>query len=146
MFRLLKIVFILLFVWKAFELLENNSEKIPVYFFNKNADSAIEYTVKDKKEDIEPTLETVGDILKEGNKHPAYKDAKKGIIVADAYQIFIAFIIIGIFIGYIISLKSVFSYRSEISKLVKKNKEISEELDSLRNVAVGEEFSFTEKE
>ena len=44
------------------------------------------------------------------------------------------------------SLKSVLSYRSEISKLVKTNKDVSEELDSLRNVAVGEEFSFTEKE
>lgn len=59
---------------------------------------------------------------------------------------YIVFIMIGIIIGYIISLKSVFSYRSEISKLVKTNKDISEELDSLRNVAVGEEFSFTEKE
>ena len=53
---------------------------------------------------------------------------------------------VGVIIGYIISLKSVFSYRSEISKLVKSNKEISEELDSLRNVAVGEEFSFSDKE
>ena len=53
---------------------------------------------------------------------------------------------IGVVLGYVISLKSVFSYRSEISNLVKTNKEISEELDSLRNVAVGEEFSFTEKE
>ena len=64
------------------------------------------------------------------------------------YLAFIGFIMVGVIIGYIISLKSVFSYRSEISKLVKSNKEISEELDSLRNVAVGEEFttSFTEKE
>jgi uncharacterized integral membrane protein len=146
MFRLLKVVFILVFAVLAFSLLKNNSGKIPVYFFNKNADSPIEYTVEDEKEDTELSLETVGDILKEGNQHPAYKDARKGIVVADAYQIFIAFVIIGIFIGYIISLKSVFSYRSEISKLVKKNKEISEELDSLRNVAVGEEFSFTEEE
>ena len=53
---------------------------------------------------------------------------------------------ISVVIEYLISLKSVFSYRSEISNLVKTNKEISEELDSLRNVAVGEEFSFTEKE
>ena len=53
---------------------------------------------------------------------------------------------IGVITGYIISLKSVFSYRSEISKLVKSNKEISEELDSLRNVAVGEEFSFSDNE
>ena len=53
---------------------------------------------------------------------------------------------IGVIIVYIISLKSDFSYRSEISKLVKTNKDVSEELDSLRNVAVGEEFSFTEKE
>ena len=59
---------------------------------------------------------------------------------------FIGFIMIGVIIGYIISLKSVFSYRSEISKLVKTNKEISEELDGLRNVAVGEEFSFSDKE
>ena len=62
------------------------------------------------------------------------------------YLAFIGFIMIGVIIGYIISLKSVFSYRSEISKLVKSNKEISEELDSLRNVAVGEEFSFSDKE
>ena len=64
------------------------------------------------------------------------------------YLGFILFIMIGVIIGYLISLRSVFSYRSEISKLVKTNKEISEELDSLRNVAVGEEFttSFTEKE
>ena len=62
------------------------------------------------------------------------------------YLAFILFIMIGVIVGYIISLKSVFSYRSEISKLVKTNKEISEELDSLRNVAVGEEFTFTEKE
>ena len=53
---------------------------------------------------------------------------------------------IGMVIGYIISLKSVISYRSEISGLVKKNKEISDELDSLRNVAIGEEFNFTDKE
>jgi len=29
---------------------------------------------------------------------------------------------------------------------VKKNKEVSDELDSLRNVAIGEEFNFTDKE
>tara|TARA_Y100001970_G_scaffold222878_1_gene274264 strand:- start:135 stop:455 length:321 start_codon:yes stop_codon:yes gene_type:complete len=65
-----------------------------------------------------------------------------------AYLVYLGFIMFGIVVGYIISLKNVFSYRSEISKLVKTNKEISEELDSLRNVAVGEEFttSFTEKE
>ena len=62
------------------------------------------------------------------------------------YLAFIGFIMVGVIIGYIISLKSVFSYRSEISKLVKSNKEITEELDSLRNVAVGEEFSFSDKE
>jgi len=62
------------------------------------------------------------------------------------YLAFIGFIMIGVIIGYIISLKSVFSYRSEISKLVKSNKEISEELDGLGNVAVGEEFSFSNKE
>ena len=62
------------------------------------------------------------------------------------YLAFIGFIMVGVIIGYIISLKSVFSYRSEISKLVKSNKEINEELDSLRNVAVGEEFSFSDKE
>ena len=62
------------------------------------------------------------------------------------YLAFILFIMIGVIVGYIISLKSVFSYRSEISNLVKTNKDISEELNSLRNVAVGEEFSFTEKE
>ena len=62
------------------------------------------------------------------------------------YLAFILFIMIGVVVGYVISLKSVFSYRSEISNLVKTNKDISEELDSLRNVAVGEEFSFTEKE
>ena len=48
--------------------------------------------------------------------------------------------------GYIISLRTVFSYRSEISKLVKTNKEISDELDNLRNVAVGEELSFSKKD
>ena len=37
------------------------------------------------------------------------------------YLAFIGFIMIGVIIGYIISLKSVFSYRSEISKLVKSN-------------------------
>jgi len=62
------------------------------------------------------------------------------------YLAFIGFIMIGVIVGYIISLKSVFSYRGEISKLLKSNKEISEELDSLRNVAVGEEFSFSDKE
>lgn len=62
------------------------------------------------------------------------------------YLAFIGFVMIGVIVGYIISLKSVFSYRGEISKLVKSNKEISEELDSLRNVAVGEEFSFSDKE
>ena len=62
------------------------------------------------------------------------------------YLAFIGFVMIGVIVGYIISLKSVFSYRAEISKLVKSNKEISEELDSLRNVAVGEEFSFSDKE
>ena len=62
------------------------------------------------------------------------------------YLAFIGFIMVGVITGYILSLKSVFSYRSEISKLVKSNKEISEELDSLRNVAVGEEFSFSDKE
>ena len=51
------------------------------------------------------------------------------------YLAFIGFIMVGVIIGYIISLKSVFSYRSEISKLVKSNKEISEELDSLRTVS-----------
>lgn len=63
-----------------------------------------------------------------------------------AFVFYTIFIMFGIVFGYIISLKNVFAYRSEISKLVKKNKEISEELDSLRNVAVGEEFTFTEKE
>ena len=62
------------------------------------------------------------------------------------YLAFILFIMIGVVVGYVISLKSVFSYRSEISNLVKTNKDISEELDSLRNVAVGEEFSFSDKE
>ncbi len=62
------------------------------------------------------------------------------------YLAFILFVMIGVIIGYLISLRSVFAYRLEISKLVKTNKEISEELDSLRNVAVGEEFTFTEKE
>ena len=62
------------------------------------------------------------------------------------YLAFIGFIMIGVIVGYIISLRSVFSYRSEISKLVKTNKEISVELDNLRNVAVGEELSFSKKE
>tara|TARA_Y100000768_G_scaffold387463_1_gene378885 strand:- start:605 stop:919 length:315 start_codon:yes stop_codon:yes gene_type:complete len=62
------------------------------------------------------------------------------------YLAFIGFIMVGVIIGYFISLRSLFSYRSEISKLVKNNKEISEELDNLRNVAVGEEFNFSEKE
>jgi len=62
------------------------------------------------------------------------------------YLAFIGFIMIGVIVGYIISLKTVFSYRSEISKLVKTNKEISDELDSLRNVAVGEELSFSKKD
>lgn len=62
------------------------------------------------------------------------------------YLAFIGFIMIGVIVGYIISLKTVFSYRSEISKLVKTNKEISDELNSLRNVAVGEELSFSKKD
>ena len=62
------------------------------------------------------------------------------------YLAFIGFIMIGVIVGYIISLRTVFSYRSEISKLVKTNKEISDELDSLRNVAVGEELSFSKKD
>ena len=62
------------------------------------------------------------------------------------YLAFIGFIMIGVIVGYIISLKTVFSYRSEISKLIKTNKEISDELDSLRNVAVGEELSFSKKD
>jgi uncharacterized integral membrane protein len=70
----------------------------------------------------------------------------KNDITLPGFVFYIVFIMIGVVVGYVISLKSVFSYRSEISNLVKNNKEISEELDSLRNVAVGEEFSFTEKE
>ena len=70
----------------------------------------------------------------------------KNDITLPGFIFYIIFIMIGVVLGYVISLKSVFSYRSEISNLVKNNKEISEELDSLRNVAVGEEFSFTEKE
>ena len=70
----------------------------------------------------------------------------KNDITLPGFIFYIVFIMIGVVVGYVISLKSVFSYRSEISNLVKTNKEISEELDSLRNVAVGEEFSFTEKE
>ena len=70
----------------------------------------------------------------------------KNDITLPGFIFYIIFIMIGVVVGYVISLKSVFSYRSEISNLVKTNKEISEELDSLRNVAVGEEFSFTEKE
>ena len=62
------------------------------------------------------------------------------------YLAFIGFIMIGVIVGYIISLRTVFSYRSEISKLVKTNKEISDELDNLRNVAVGEELSFSKKD
>ncbi len=63
-----------------------------------------------------------------------------------AYLIYLAFVMFGVVVGYLISLKNAFAYRYEISKLVKSNKEISEELDSLRNVAVGEEFSFSDKE
>ena len=70
----------------------------------------------------------------------------KNDITLPGFIFYIIFIMIGVVVGYVISLKSVFSYRSEISNLVKTNKDISEELDSLRNVAVGEEFSFTEKE
>ena len=70
----------------------------------------------------------------------------KNDITLPGFIFYIIFIMIGVVLGYVISLKSVFSYRSEISNLVKTNKEISEELDSLRNVAVGEEFSFTENE
>ena len=62
------------------------------------------------------------------------------------YLAFIGFIMIGVIVGYIISLRTVFSYRSEISKLDKTNKEISDELDNLRNVAVGEELSFSKKD
>ena len=62
------------------------------------------------------------------------------------YLAFIGFIMIGVIVGYIISLRTVFSYRSEISKLVKTNKEISDELDNLRNVAVGEELRLSKKD
>ena len=67
-------------------------------------------------------------------------------ITNEGYIVIVALIMIGMVIGYIISLKSVSCYRSEISGLVKKNKEVSDELDSLRNVAIGEEFNFTDKE
>tara|TARA_Y100001970_G_scaffold283612_1_gene399242 strand:- start:1880 stop:2194 length:315 start_codon:yes stop_codon:yes gene_type:complete len=67
-------------------------------------------------------------------------------IIASGYIVIIVFIMIGVLLGYIISLRNLISYRSEISSLIKKNKEISDELDSLRNVAVGEEFNFNDKE
>ena len=70
---------------------------------------------------------------------------EKGI-TGEGYIVIVSLIMIGMVIGYIVSLKSVISYRSEISGLVKKNKEVSDELDSLRNVAIGEEFNFTDKE
>jgi uncharacterized integral membrane protein len=67
-------------------------------------------------------------------------------IVAPGYLVIIIFVMIGVLLGYIISLRNLISYRSEMSSLIKKNKEISDELDSLRNVAVGEEFNFNDKE
>ena len=67
-------------------------------------------------------------------------------IVAPGYLIIIIFVMIGVLLGYIISLRNLISYRSEMSSLIKKNKEISDELDGLRNVAVGEEFNFNDKE
>ncbi|MEC7822665.1 MAG: LapA family protein [Candidatus Neomarinimicrobiota bacterium] len=67
-------------------------------------------------------------------------------IVAPGYLVIIVFVMIGVLLGYIISLRNLISYRSEMSSLIKKNKEISDELDGLRNVAVGEEFNFNDKE
>ena len=67
-------------------------------------------------------------------------------IVAPGNLIIIIFVMIGVLLGYIISLRNLISYRSEMSSLIKKNKEISDELDGLRNVAVGEEFNFNDKE
>ena len=67
-------------------------------------------------------------------------------IAAPGYIVIIIFVMIGVLLGYIISLRNLISYRSEMSSLIKKNKEISDELDSLRNVAVGEEFNFNDKD
>jgi len=63
-----------------------------------------------------------------------------------AYLLYIIFITIGIIIGYLVSLKSVFSYRSEIKKLIKNNKDLSDELDSLRNVAINDDISFDQED
>jgi len=67
-------------------------------------------------------------------------------IIAPGYLVIIIFVMIGILLGYMISLRNLISYRSQISSLIKKNQEISDELDSFRNVAVGEEFNFNDKE
>ena len=67
-------------------------------------------------------------------------------IAAPGYLVIIICVMIGVLLGYIISLRNLISYRSEMSSLIKKNKEISDELDSLRNVAVGEEFNFNDKD
>ena len=46
-------------------------------------------------------------------------------IVAPGYLVIIIFVMIGVLLGYIISLRNLISYRSEMSSLIKKNKEIS---------------------
>lgn len=67
-------------------------------------------------------------------------------LILPAYQLYIILIMIGIIIGYLVSLKSVFSYRSEIKKLIKNNKDLSDELDSLRNVAINDDISFDQED
>jgi len=63
-----------------------------------------------------------------------------------AYQLYIILIMIGIVVGYLVSLKSVFSYRAEIKKLIINNKDLSDELDSLRNVAFDDDISFEQED
>jgi hypothetical protein len=53
---------------------------------------------------------------------------------------------IGIVVGYLVSLKSVFNYRAEIKKLIINNKDLSDELDSLRNVALDDDISFDQED
>ena len=80
MFRLLKILFFLVFIAGTFFLFDRNSEPISLYFF------------------------------------------KGDPIAAPGYIVIIIFVMIGVLLGYIISLRNLISYRSEMSSLIKKIK------------------------
>lgn len=67
-------------------------------------------------------------------------------LILPSYLLYIILITTGIIIGYLVSLKSVFSYRAEIKKLIINNKDLSDELDSLRNVALDDDISFDQED